>query len=165
VRLRGANCGPQRCPAAAAICGRTLTELRSLREELSNRRQAVGDGTSTPANGSLEAQLSELKALLVRRAALAPAPELDLNSSGPRRAELFQRSADPEPEISDDDRLSKKFCLWSPQRALDEFGMPDWVGTDNGSMCWRYYENDRSLETALIFAEGFVVQAWVSDDV
>lgn len=141
-----------------------VDELRRLREELASRREVVSDGASTPARDSLQGQLSELRALVERRAALAPAPELDLSSKGPRRAELFVRSGDPDAEISDDERLAKRYCLWSPQRALDEFGMPDRVTTEDGAMRWIYSENDDERATVLDFAAGYLVNAWVADD-
>ncbi|MBL8803977.1 MAG: hypothetical protein JNN27_18375 [Planctomycetes bacterium] len=141
-----------------------VEELRRLREELASRREAVGNGEPAPASDSLQAQLTELRALVERRAALAPAPELDLSSKGPRRAELFVRSTDPEPEVDDSEKLAKRYCLWSPQRVLDEFGMPDRVSTNDGAMRWIYSENDDALATVLDFAAGYLVNVWVADD-
>lgn len=141
-----------------------IEELRRLREELASRREAVSDGAPTPASASLQDQLNELRALVERRAALAPVAELDLSSKGPRRAELFERSKDPDAEISDDERLSKRYSLWSPQRVLDEFGMPDRVDTEDGAMRWIYSENNETVTTVLDFAAGYLVQVWVADD-
>lgn len=141
-----------------------VEELRRLREELASRREAVGDSGATPASASLQDQLSELRALVERRAALAPAPELDLSSKGPRRAELFVRSTDPDAEDDDSEKLAKRYRLWSPQRALDEFGMPDRVSADEGAMRWIYSENDDALATVLDFAAGYLVNVWVADD-
>lgn len=141
-----------------------VEELRRLREELASRREAVGNGEPAPASDSLQAQLTELRALVERRAALAPAAELDLSSKGPRRAELFVRSTDPEPEVDDSEKLAKRYCLWSPQRVLDEFGMPDRVSTNDGAMRWIYSENDDALATVLDFAAGYLVNVWVADD-
>jgi len=141
-----------------------VEELRRLREELASRREAVGESAPTRATDSLQEQLSELRALVERRAALAPAAELDLGSKGPRRAALFVRSRDPDAELSDDERLSKQYSLWSPQRVLDEFGMPDRVTTDDGEMRWIYSENGDAIATVLDFASGYLVNVWVADD-
>jgi hypothetical protein len=142
-----------------------VEELRRLREELASRREAVGDGGATPASASLQDQLSELRALLERRAAPAPATELDLSSKGPRRAELFVRSGDPATGTDDGERIAKQCRLWSPQRVLDEFGMPDRVVNYGGSLRWIYSASElpQVFNTKLDFVGGYLVNAWVDD--
>jgi hypothetical protein len=142
-----------------------VEELRRLREELASRREAVGDGGATPASASLQDQLSELRALLERRAAPAPATELDLSSKGPRRAELFVRSGDPATWTDDGERIAKQCRLWSPQRVLDEFGMPDRVVNYGGSLRWVYSASElpQVFNTKLDFVGGYLVNAWVDD--
>jgi hypothetical protein len=140
-----------------------VEELRRLREELASRREAVGDGGATPASASLQDQLSELRALVERGA--APAPELDLSSKGPRRAELFVRSGDPATWTDDGERIAKQCRLWSPQRVLDEFGMPDRVVNYGGSLRWIYSASElpQVFNTTLDFVGGYLVNAWVDD--
>lgn len=166
---RESAAAPAPAPAAAAGVGRgeldaLVAELRSLREELASRRVAVTDAESAPPPSTLHGELRELRALLERRAGAAPSPELDLSSKGPRRAELFVRSSEPEPETDDNERLSKLYRLWSPQRVLDEFGAPDRVDTNDGAMCWIYSESDGAISTCFDFADGYTVDVWVGDD-
>jgi len=141
-----------------------VDELRRLREELASRREAVVAGAPTPASDTLQGEIRELRALVERRAALAPAPGLDLSSKGPRRAELFVRSTDPEPEIGEDERLSKKFRLWSQQRVLDEFGVPDQVETSERTLRWVYEEPQAATATVFNFVEGHAAYVWVNDN-
>lgn len=139
-------------------------ELRHLREELASRREAIGDSPPGPALETVQRELHELRAAIERRAAAQPAAELDLGSKGPGRSRLFVRTAGREDEEEDDERLSSQVRLWSYQRSLDEFGPPDHVSREKGSMVWTYSEANGAVATALVFCDGFVVNAYTADD-
>lgn len=163
--------GPERAaaaePAAAAPVERLelavlIEEVRRLREALAERREEVGADGQRSATGPLAQELRELRELVERRPALTPAPELDLGSPGPRRAELFQRPEDPDVEL--DEVFSKRYRLWSQQRVLDEFGVPDQISSDGGSMHWHYLQGgEDGPSTTFSFCGDHLANVWVSN--
>lgn len=163
--------GPERAaaaePAASGPIERAelavlIEEVRRLREALAERREEVGADGQRSAPGPLAEELRQLRALVERRPALTSAVELDLGSPGPRRAELFQRPEDPDVEV--DELFSKRFRLWSQQRVLDEFGVPDQISSDGGSMHWHYFQGgEDGPSTTFSFCGDYLANVWVSN--
>lgn len=148
-----------------AVLEELTREVRALREALSAERAPVAVTGEQAAREALEVLRDELGVVLaqLQRHASAgvgsAASALDTSSRGPLRSSLFLRSD----KADVDEELTRAHRLWTYQRVLDAYGLPDQIDGGDRGVEWCYLDSDSKRATGVRFCDGYVVEVYGDD--